>query len=99
MPIPFPAEGSLAANFIGALYLSGFLTAVKILEVLGALLLLAGRFINLALAVIGPIVVVICLYHLFLVKGGYPMVAVLALLSLTTLAGRPGFLGTLFAPR
>jgi uncharacterized membrane protein YphA (DoxX/SURF4 family) len=43
IPIPSPEQGSLAAGFMGALYTSGFLTVVKGLEVLGAILLLAGR--------------------------------------------------------
>lgn len=97
IPVPPPAEGSPAAAFMGALYGSGFLTVVKILEVLGGALLLSGRFVNLALAWLGPIVVVIALYHLFLVKGGYPMALVLGVLSLTALAGRRDFVDALFA--
>lgn len=96
IPIPSPEQGSLAAGFMGALYMSGFLTVVKILEVLGAILLLAGRYVNLALAILGPIVVVIALYHLFIVKGGYPMVVVLGVLSLAALAGRRDFITSLF---
>mgnify|MGYP001157934862 CR=1 FL=1 len=99
IPIPSPEEGSLAAGFMGALYMSGFLTVVKGLEVLGAILLLAGRYVNLALAILGPIVVVIGLYHLFILKGGYPMAIVLGLLSLTALAGRRDFVTSLFNPR
>ena len=47
---------------------------------------------NLALAVLGPIVVVIGLYHLFLVQGGYPMAIGLGVLSVVALAGQRGFL-------
>lgn len=99
MPVPPPTEGSPAAAFIGALYGSGFLTVVKILEVLGGALLLSGRFVNLALAWLGPIVVVIVLYHVFLVKGGYPMALALGILSLTSLAGRRDFVEALFAKK
>jgi uncharacterized membrane protein YphA (DoxX/SURF4 family) len=96
IPIPAPAEGSPAAAFMGALYASGFLTVVKLLEVVGAVLLLAGRYVNLALAWLGPIVVVIGLYHFFIVKGGYGMAVVLGALALTALAGRREFVSTLF---
>jgi len=99
IPIPSPPEGSLAADFMGALYLSGFLTVVKILEVLGAILLLSGRYVNLALGWLGPIVVVIGLYHLFIVKGGYPMAIVLGILAITALAGRRDFITSLLAPK
>lgn len=96
IPVPSPEEGSLAAGFMGALYLSGFLTVVKILEVLGGILLLSGRYVNLALAWLGPIVVVIGLYHLFILKGGYGMAIVLGALALTALAGRRDFVTALF---
>ncbi len=96
IPLPSPPEGSAAAAFMGALYASGFLTVVKGLEVLGAILLLSGRYVNLALAWLGPIVVVISLYHLFLLKGGYPMAIALGLLALTALAGRRSFVTSLF---
>ncbi len=99
IPVPAPEEGSLAASFIGALYLSGFLTVVKILEVLGAVLLLSGRYVNLALAWLGSIVVVINLYHLFILKGGYPMAIVLGVLAITALAGRRDFAKALLSAK
>lgn len=99
IPVPSPEKGSLAAGFMGALYMSGFLTVVKMLEVLGGILLLSGRYVNLALAWLGPIVVVIGLYHLFILKGGYPMAIVLGLLAITALAGRRDFITSLLAPK
>lgn len=95
IPMPSPEEGSLAAGFIGALYMSGFLAIVKVLELLGGILLLAGRYVNLALAVLGPIIVVIVLYHLFILEGGYPMAGLLVILSIVALAGRREFVTSL----
>lgn len=46
IPIPPPPEGP-AKDFMFAIYGTGFLTVVKVLEVLGGLLLLSGRFTNL----------------------------------------------------
>jgi putative oxidoreductase len=99
IPIPSPEEGSLAAGFMGALYMSGFLTIVKILELLGGILLLAGRYVNLALAVLGPIVIVIGLYHLFILEGGYPMAGLLGILAIVSLAGRRDFITSLLSPK
>lgn len=99
IPIPSPAEGTLAAGFIGALYTSGFLAVVKVLELLGGILLLAGRYVNLALAVLGPIVVVIALYHLFILEGGYPMAGLLGVLAIVALAGRREFITSLVSPK
>lgn len=97
IPIPPAPEGSLAASFIGALYASGFLALVKVLEIVGGLLLIVGRYVNAALAVLGPIVVVIALYHILLVKGGYPMTAALVVLSLISLIGQRDFTKVLVA--
>ncbi len=93
--VPPPPEGSQAAAFMGAMYLSGYLTLVKVLEVTGGLLLLSGRLPNLALAVLGPIVVNIALFHVFLAKGGYALPAFMGVLALTALAGRKDFVTVL----
>ena len=96
IPIPPPPDGA-AKDFMFAIYGSGYLTVVKVLEVISGLLLLSGRFTNLALTLLGPVVVNIALYHFFLVKGGYEMPVVLGVLSLVALAGRKDYLRTLIA--
>ncbi|MFC5457653.1 DoxX family membrane protein [Prosthecobacter fluviatilis] len=97
--IPLPKEGTPAANFMFSIFGSGYLDVVKVLEVTGGLLLLSGRFTNLALTLVGPVVVNIALYHFFLVKGGYEMPVVLGVLSLVALSGRKDYLSTLFAAK
>lgn len=99
IPVPPPPDGSLAAGFMGAIYMSGYLTFVKVLELVGGLLLLSGRFANLALAVLGPIVINIALFHLFLVKGGYELPALMGVLALVALAGRTDFRRVLLAAK
>ncbi len=99
IPIPSPAKGTPAANFMFAIYGSGYLTVVKVLELTGSLLLLSGRFVNLGLTLVGPVVVSIALYHFLLVKGGYEMPVLLGVLSLVALAGRKDFTSALFAAK
>jgi len=99
IPVPPPPEDSAAAAFMGAIYASGFLTVVKILELLGGALLLAGRYVNFALAVLGPIVVNIVLYHIFILQGGYLMAVVVGVLAVVALAGRREFVNALCAPK
>lgn len=99
IPVPPPEDGTQAAAFMGAIFTSGYLVVVKILELLGGVLLLVGRYVNLGLALLGPIVVNICLYHIFLVKGGYPMAILVAVLAVVALAGRRDFITTLMAPK
>jgi len=98
IPIPPPPAG-FAHDFMTAIYASHYLDVVKVLEVTGGLLLLSGRFTNLALTLVGPVVVNIALYHFFLVKGGYEMPVVLGVLSFVALSGRKDYLRTLFAAK
>jgi uncharacterized membrane protein YphA (DoxX/SURF4 family) len=99
IPMPEMDPDSPASKFMGAMYGSGFLTAVKVLELVGGILLLSGRYINLGLALLGPIVVNIVFYHVFLTRGDYPMAIVLGVLSLLVLAGQRDFRKALLAAR
>lgn len=48
----------------------GWMTFVAILQVVGGLLLLVGRYVPLGLVILGPIVVNILLYHFLLAPAG-----------------------------
>jgi uncharacterized membrane protein YphA (DoxX/SURF4 family) len=78
LPTPPPAPG--AAAFAGALFSSGYLfPLLKSVEVVAGVLLLAGLFVPLTLAVLAPIVINIVGFHLFLAPAGLPLaLAVLA---------------------
>lgn len=70
--IPMPAgppAGSPPALFMGALFPTGYLTFVKILEITGGLLVAIPQTRNLGLLVLGPIIVNILCFHIFLNKG------------------------------
>jgi uncharacterized membrane protein YphA (DoxX/SURF4 family) len=78
--LPMPPAPPRAAAFAGALFGSGYLfPLLKGIEVAAGLLLLSGRFVPLALAVLAPIIVNIIGFHLFLEPSGLPIpLAVLA---------------------
>ncbi len=79
--LPTPANTPpRAAAFAGALFGSGYLfPLLKVTEVAAGLLLLGGRFVPLALAVLAPIVINIVCFHLFLEPSGIPLpLAILA---------------------
>jgi putative oxidoreductase len=80
IPMP-PMEGDAGA-FIGALIKSGFIYPIAALQVGGGLLLLIGRLAPLGLTLLGPVIVNIVLYHIFLDKAGLAMACVIAILSL-----------------
>ena len=64
---PVPAIPGDAGAFIGALINSGYIYVIAGLEVVGGLLLLlGGRFVALGLTLLGPVIVNIVLFHIFL---------------------------------
>lgn len=66
---PPPPEGTPAAQFFAAFAPTGYLTFVKVLEVIGGVLVAIPRSRNLGLLTLGPIIVNILAFHAFLMKG------------------------------
>ena len=80
---PPPEMQGPAGAFINALLGSGYMYAIAVFQVLGGLCLLLGaRFVPLGLTFLGPIIVNIVLFHVFLEPTGLPMALVTAALSL-----------------
>ena len=82
---------------MGAIFGSGFLTFVKVLELVSAVLLLSGRYINLALTLLGPIVVNILLFHVLIKQADHGLSILIAILALVVLIGQKNYLKTIFA--
>ncbi len=81
MPMP-PLAGNAGA-FMGALINSGYIYPIAMLQVLGGLcLLIHPRFVSLGLILLGPVIVNIMLYHIFLDRNGLPIAIVISLLAL-----------------
>jgi putative oxidoreductase len=99
IPIPSPPEGSPPALFFAALYPTGYLAFVKCLEVLGGILVAIPKTRNLGLLVIGPIIINILAFHVFLTKGAGladPVVLLISILPLFLLwTSRNSFKGLL----
>ncbi|MEI6247957.1 MAG: hypothetical protein WCP67_05415 [Verrucomicrobiota bacterium] len=84
--IPHPPEGSPAAAFIGAMYSTGYLKLVKILEIAGGLLLVLPRLRCLGLIIIGAIVFNIACIHQFMFGGLKDPTVIFAILACLFLA-------------
>lgn len=94
--IPMPPPQGLAGQFMGAMAASNYLAVVAVCEVVGGLLLLAGRYVPLGLTLLGPVIVNIVAFHIFMDRGGLPMSVIVAALSLFLLARyRANFAGLL----
>jgi len=92
--IPMPAPTGLAGQFLGALFVSHMLLFVAALEVIGGLLLLAGRYVPLALVLLGPVVVNIFLFDVTMDPSGLPIAVVTIVLFLLVFANvRSAFAG------
>ena len=71
--IPMPADPSPADAphklFMGAMFPTGYLAFIKVLEILGGVLVAIPRTRNIGLLILGPIIVNILAFHIFLMKG------------------------------
>jgi uncharacterized membrane protein YphA (DoxX/SURF4 family) len=86
--IPMPADPSPADAphklFMAAMFPTGYLAFVKVLEILGGLLVALPKTRNIGLLVLGPIIVNIVAFHVFLTKGAGltdPPILVIGILS------------------
>jgi len=77
-PIPTGAAG----QFYTVMVSTHYLYAIAALEVVGGLLLLIGRYVPLALTLVGPVVVNIVLFHLLMLPSGLPIAGLTAVLWL-----------------
>jgi uncharacterized membrane protein YphA (DoxX/SURF4 family) len=65
-----PPANPVAIQFLVAVSASHYIVVVFVAQVVGGLLLLAGRFVPLGLAILAPILVNILDYHLSMDPGG-----------------------------
>jgi putative oxidoreductase len=86
--IPMPADPSPDTAphklFMAALAPTGYLGFVKVVEILGGLFLLVPKLRNIGLLFIGPVILNILAFHVFLMKGatlGDPVLILLSVLA------------------
>jgi putative oxidoreductase len=77
--IPLPPMGEDANTFMGLLFKSGWLSIIKVLEIVCGAMIVFNFKRPLALVILAPIVVCILLFHL-LIAGEPAMAAVLTVL-------------------
>jgi putative oxidoreductase len=92
--IPMAPPPGLAGQFMGALFVSHYLTFIFSVQLIGGALLLANRFVPLALVLLGPIIVNILLFHSLMAPEGLPVALFATLLwVITFFAVRRAFAG------
>lgn len=94
-----PMPTGLAGQFIGALIQSHYFWVVAALQVIGGALLLIGRYVPLALVLLGPVIVNILLYHFLLYPAGMALAIVATILWFVVFYGYRQYFSGLFAQR
>lgn len=94
-----PMPTGLAGQFMGALFQSHYYFVIAALQILGGALLLVNRFVPLALVLLGPIIVNILLYHLFLNLAGIPLAIAVTILWFIVFYGHRQYFSGIFVQR
>jgi uncharacterized membrane protein YphA (DoxX/SURF4 family) len=90
--IPAPPPTGLAGQFLGAMFVSHYLSAVFALQLVAGVFLLANRFVRAALVILAPILVNIALFHACLAPAAFaPAVVAIALWSVVFYPERSAF--------
>src|SRR5436853_6183642 len=78
--IPMPAPTGVAGQFLGAFFVSRFYVVIFLLQIVPAVLLLANRYVPLALTILGAVIVNILCFHIFMAPAGLPLAVVVTVL-------------------
>jgi hypothetical protein len=79
-PMPPGALGQLST----ALMQSHYIYAVGFFQVVPAVLFLINRYVPLGLSLLAPVIVNICLVHIFMAPSGLPIAAIVVILWIFT---------------
>jgi putative oxidoreductase len=92
--IPFPPPGGIAAQFVGALYVSHYLWVIFAFQLIAGVLLLVNRYVPLAVAVLAPVIVNILTFHVLMAPSGLSLALFVAVLwAVIFIDVRPAFSG------
>ena len=94
-----PMPTGLAGQFVGALVLSHYFWVVAAIQVAGGVLLLVNRYVPLGLVLLGPVIVNIICYHVFLNPSGAVPAAVVTVLWFIVFYGKRQYFSGVFAQR
>jgi putative oxidoreductase len=78
--IKAPMPEGIAGQYVGALFVSKYYVVIFGVQVISGVLFLVGRFVPLALVLIGPVIVNIICFHALMGAPGLPLAIVVAVL-------------------
>jgi hypothetical protein len=95
MQLPPGDAGTLTA----IMFAHGWFTFIGALYVIAGVLLLIGRYMGIALTILGPIIVVILLFHITLLPKGIGMALFVALLEIFLIYAYRNHFGDIFSAK
>ena len=97
--IHMPPPTGLAGQFLGVLFVSHYLVPIFAFQLVGGALLLANRFVPLALALLAPVIVNILIFHCLMAPEGLPLACITTLLWAVVFINKRSSFAGLFVAR
>jgi len=92
--LPMPMPTGLAGQYMTVLSVSHYMVPVFLLQIVGGALLLANRYVPIALVLLGPVIVNILMYHVLMAPQGLPLALIVTALFLVVFSSvRQAFAG------
>jgi hypothetical protein len=82
--IPMPPPAGVAGQFFGALFVSKFYVVIFALQIVPAVLLLANRYVPLALTILAAVIFNILCFHILMAPAGLPLALFVVVLWVVT---------------
>jgi putative oxidoreductase len=97
--IPMPPPAGLAGQFMGVVFSSHYWVLIFAVQAMGGLLLLVNRYVPLALVLLGPVIVNILNFHIFMAPEGLPLAVIVTALWLVVAFRNKRHLAGIMVPR
>jgi len=82
--IPMPPPTGVAGQFLGALFVSRFYVVIFLAQIIPAVLLVANRYVPLAITILAALIFNILCFHIFMAPAGLPLALVVTILWFLT---------------
>jgi hypothetical protein len=97
--LPMQMPPGDAGTLMTIMFTHGWFKFIGSLYVIAGVLLLIGRYIGIALTILGPIIVVILLFHITLLPQGIGMALVVALIEIFLIYAYRNHFGDIFSAK
>jgi putative oxidoreductase len=94
-----PPPTGVALQFFMAMIATHYWVVIFGVQVVGGVLLLVNRFVPLALMLLGPVIVNIFFFHMFMAPAGLPLAIVVVVLWVLLAVRNKQYLSSIFVQR